>query len=238
MITPGLSLLMVLKINNRNYFNLSIFHLFFMKKCPFCSEDIQDSAKKCKHCWEFLDNSPNNKEYLSFNYSFELEDWRAQFVEFMEKEAWIHDVTFRRNTRTETSWWWSGFFDKYTVSPIQTRTIIDYELSFKIEKNSPFANKEFVNQCFRYFNLTYSTGFWWFFGFVVMFWICIAIVNGGVSVLIDLIWTHFGWENDLTIILSPIFYYLMRKLILFSRMKTCRDSKNYYKKKIDAFLKK
>lgn len=57
-----------------------------MKKCPFCSEEIQDTAIKCRFCWEFL-NQESKK-----NISVDIDRKKADETSINIKNGWLEGL--------------------------------------------------------------------------------------------------------------------------------------------------
>lgn len=65
-----------------------------MKRCSFCSEEIQDSAKKCRYCWEWLNIKTTSPELLNDTNVIGLSNWSKINK---EQEKW---------DKLSGIWWW------------------------------------------------------------------------------------------------------------------------------------
>ena len=87
-----------------------------LKKCPYCAEEIQVEAMKCKHFGEMLNGIPDKESakiyyvQMGFSYNWIKSPTREQAIEYARKNYNLNDPVFCDLSQVitdMTSWGWS-----------------------------------------------------------------------------------------------------------------------------------
>lgn len=124
-----------------------------IKKCPFCAEEINIEAIKCKHCGSML-NTQEAKE---------LEFWKNSFEENIKIDSGVLENKKEKEFQEKISW-----FPEY----IQDRVKKDKSLIKKIDKTS---KEEFINYMDN--SIRKERLFLIYFLWIIFSWIWIFIWN-------------------------------------------------------------
>lgn len=100
------------------------FTVFLMKKCPFCSEEIQDSAKQCRHCGEWLiesenlshDSNDHNSVSLGWNIQTDSKDTLEQNINHKNGISENDLLKTRLFKWIWKIWWFWSFFLAYSLT--------------------------------------------------------------------------------------------------------------------------
>jgi len=81
-------------------------------QCPFCNEEIKDGAKKCKHCWEFLDwskkESAKEEKVVYVEQTKKKKMWCIGWAVSIFIILLIIWYIWNNSAEKRVNWWWSS----------------------------------------------------------------------------------------------------------------------------------